>query len=238
MPSLKVWNGTAWETVSAGVDPVHVSSTAPTDTNKVWADTSDSTSTHVAKTLVDAKGDLLVATADNTVDRLAVGTDGRVLAADSTAAGGVAWRGHKTARIYNNAGGSLTHNVLTRVGLTALDFDTEGTMADTTNSCIHVRQDGVYRLNGGIRIVDTANNCQISVYLIKNLNTADIIGLTAGTAIGSTAYYPWAKQVTSLANLVSGDRVDLYVLVYDASAVNRTFEGAKAYTFLEMERIS
>jgi hypothetical protein len=45
----------------------------------------------VAKTIVDAKGDLIAATAADTVARLAVGTNGQVLTADSTAATGLAW---------------------------------------------------------------------------------------------------------------------------------------------------
>jgi hypothetical protein len=45
----------------------------------------------IAASLVDAKGDLLVATADNTVGRLAVGTDGQVLTADAASSGGVKW---------------------------------------------------------------------------------------------------------------------------------------------------
>jgi hypothetical protein len=40
---------------------------------------------------VDAKGDLLAGTADNTVARLAVGSDGQRLVADSTATPGVKW---------------------------------------------------------------------------------------------------------------------------------------------------
>jgi len=45
----------------------------------------------IAKTIVDAKGDLIGATAADTPARLAVGTNGQVLTADSTAATGLAW---------------------------------------------------------------------------------------------------------------------------------------------------
>ena len=45
----------------------------------------------IAKTIVDAKGDLIAATAADTVSRLAVGTNGQVLTADSTAATGIKW---------------------------------------------------------------------------------------------------------------------------------------------------
>jgi hypothetical protein len=43
-------------------------------------------------TLIDAKGDLIVGTADNTAARKAVGADGTILFADSTAGGGITWR--------------------------------------------------------------------------------------------------------------------------------------------------
>lgn len=47
--------------------------------------------TMVPKSIVDAKGDLIAATAADTPARLAVGTNGQVLTADSTAATGLAW---------------------------------------------------------------------------------------------------------------------------------------------------
>ena len=45
----------------------------------------------IAPTIVDAKGDLIAGTAADTVSRLAVGTNGQVLTADSTAATGMKW---------------------------------------------------------------------------------------------------------------------------------------------------
>jgi hypothetical protein len=45
----------------------------------------------IAKTIVDAKGDIIAATADNTVARLAVGANDTVLTADSTTATGLKW---------------------------------------------------------------------------------------------------------------------------------------------------
>lgn len=45
----------------------------------------------IAKTIVDAKGDIIAATAADTVARLAVGTDGQVLKANSATATGLEW---------------------------------------------------------------------------------------------------------------------------------------------------
>lgn len=57
----------------------------------------------IAPTLLDAKGDLIVASADNTPARLAVGSNGQVLTADSSQATGVKWAA---------TGGSLTWTAL------------------------------------------------------------------------------------------------------------------------------
>jgi hypothetical protein len=50
----------------------------------------------IQPTIVDAKGDLIVATAADQVNRLAVGSNDQILVADSTATSGVAWKSYGT----------------------------------------------------------------------------------------------------------------------------------------------
>jgi hypothetical protein len=58
--------------------------------------------TDIPQSIVDAKGDLIVGTAADTVGRLAVGTNGYFLSADSSAGTGLAWAAVDTSAIDNN----------------------------------------------------------------------------------------------------------------------------------------
>lgn len=81
----------------------------------------------IAKTVVDAKGDLIAATAADTVDRLAVGANDTVLTADSSTATGLKWAAPGGAganwTAVNAGGTSLTGGVstVTISGITGAD---------------------------------------------------------------------------------------------------------------------
>jgi len=66
-----------------------LSKASNTDMDFTWVAQDDSNA--IQNAIVDAKGDLIAATAADTPARLAVGTNGQVLTADSTAATGLAW---------------------------------------------------------------------------------------------------------------------------------------------------
>lgn len=72
----------------------------------------------IAKATVDAKGDLIAGTADNTVARLAVGANGTTLVADSATATGLKWAAP--------AGGGKVLQVVTA------SYSTETTVTSTT----------------------------------------------------------------------------------------------------------
>jgi hypothetical protein len=66
-----------------------LSKTSGTDMAFTWVAQDDSNA--IQNAIVDAKGDLIAATANDTPARLAVGTNGQVLTADSTASTGIKW---------------------------------------------------------------------------------------------------------------------------------------------------
>jgi hypothetical protein len=100
-------------------------------TGAAWVSLDDPNA--IQNTIVDAKGDLIAATAADTPARLAVGTNGQVLTADSTEGTGLKWAAASTGKLiqvvqstYATAVTNST-STLTNTGLTATITPTSAT---------------------------------------------------------------------------------------------------------------
>lgn len=80
---------TSFVDLKGGTTGQVLSKNSNTDLDFTWVTQNDSDA--IQNTIVDAKGDLISATAADTPARLAVGADGTVLTADSTTATGLKW---------------------------------------------------------------------------------------------------------------------------------------------------
>jgi hypothetical protein len=78
----------------------------------------------LTKKIADAKGDLLVGTADNAISRVAVGTNGHVLTADSAETSGVKWAAPAAVGVFDTQ--------ITFEGATADAYETTLTVVDPT----------------------------------------------------------------------------------------------------------
>jgi hypothetical protein len=116
-----------------------------------WA--TQSASNPISANIVDAKGDIIAATAADTVSRLAVGTNGQVLTADSTAATGVKWA---------TAGGGDFVKITSNTFSAATTF--------TVNDCFSATYD-YYKI-----LMTTAGSASLSVNMRLRVSGTDASG--------------------------------------------------------------
>jgi microcystin-dependent protein len=113
----------------------------------------------------DTKGQILVATGNNTATRLSVGSNGTVLTADSTQAAGVKWgSGTPTGSVFYMANSSA-------------DTDTGGSI--TISAIAYHAPEGYLICNGGT-ILETGTFQGVSASLLQNLR--NFLGGTYGAA--------------------------------------------------------
>jgi hypothetical protein len=134
-----------------------------------WVAQDDSNA--IQNSIVDAKGDLIAATANDTPARLAVGTNGQVLSADSTAATGLAWA----------TGGGLTKiATATLSGATSISF----TSIPTTYKRLQIIFSNIYQSSQdvywGMRL---NNNSTAGAYIFRGA----WVGSTSGGTNGGTS---------------------------------------------------
>jgi hypothetical protein len=166
-----------------------LSKASNTDMDFTWVAQDDSNA--IQNAIVDAKGDLIAATAADTPARIAVGTNGQVLTADSTAATGLKWA-------TPSAGGTFPK--LTYVSPTANFTTTSTTYVDATGytitftpvsatNVIEVKFNAGYATSGNTRsfriLLDGVDKGSIDL-LIGEINPTMILHLTNVSATSHT----------------------------------------------------
>jgi hypothetical protein len=124
----------------------------------------------IPKTIVDAKGDLIAATASDTVSRLAVGANDTVLMADSTAATGLKWGSVSGGGMTVLASGTLSGTSVTLSSIAqtynTLILKVISAQAVTTAGVLLVRTNNVSTAdhqNGFLSINTTSNQTASSL---------------------------------------------------------------------------
>lgn len=150
---------TSMADLKGGTSGQVLSKNSNADMDFVWVTSDDANA--IQNTIVDAKGDLIGATAADTPARLAVGTNGQVLTADSTAATGLAWA---TPTVYMT-------NPLTTTG------DTIYSSSGTTPARLGIGSSGqVLTVSGGVPTWATpaaGGNVGCSIYKSGNVTISD-----------------------------------------------------------------
>jgi len=187
--------------------------------------------TAIQPTILDAKGDLIVATAADTPARLAVGANDTVLTADSSTATGLKWAAPASGSTFagvscyntpNNQ--SLSNNTYTVITWDSEDFDTDGyhsTSSNTSRITIPTGKGGKYLFNGGIYFDNAQSTGFRELALYKN--GTKFRAFFAATPGGGTTAYP-NPQVNIVVTAVAGDYFQLYARQNSGTNVTQYFD--------------
>lgn len=181
--------------------------------------------TGIPATIFDAKGDIIAATAADTASRLAVGTNGQVLTADSAEATGLKWATPSSGAasyVGNNNNGTtqtISNNTQTAIAWTVEVFDTNGFHDNATNNTritIPTGKTGYYLINARHEW-DGNTSGERGLWVKKNGTT------TVATADfhNAASTGPFMK-VTGVQYLSAGDYIEM--ICYQTSGANRTID--------------
>ena len=188
-----------------------------------WVGFDDSNA--IQNTIVDAKGDLITATAADTPSRLAVGANDTVLTADSTTATGLKWATPAAttptfvgASIYASSQ-TITRGTYAKIAYANEDYDTDAFHSTSTNNTrmtIPSGKNGKYLLNAIIQMPASTDTETIVLYkngglfnqdgvlegalqTNRNLSNADASGVSGSIVLDAVAtdYFEIACYVTA-----------------------------------------
>jgi|LakMenE18May11ns_1017448.scaffolds.fasta_scaffold9856849_2 hypothetical protein len=194
--------------------------------------------TMVAKTIVDAKGDIIAATAADTVSRLAVGANNTVLTADSSTATGLKWAASSSGALtliartsFSNVATQAFDSVFTSTYKNYLVvFDAVSAATSSDKLQLQFRYSGNTTQATGLYsniIWARANSATVTNEFVTN-STAANIGYTTGSS-GSGFMYVSQVGNTSQNAIANGQYFEgsgVYGGSFNAvSSVGRTYDG-------------
>lgn len=202
---------TALVDLKGGTSGQVLAKASATDLDFSWVAQDDSNA--IQNAIVDAKGDLIAATANDTPARLAVGTNGQVLTADSTAATGLAWATAASGGMTSIASGSLSGSALTLSSISGSYKDLRLVLRDYSASA-----------NGDF--LPRANS--VILYTNIRISTTDTAGSSTVQASGLTNDYLFVGDNS----YASGDNNNSFMIdIYDYANTtsNKLFRSLNKY---------
>jgi len=195
--------------------------------------------TMVAKTVVDAKGDLIAASANDTPARLAVGANGTVLTADSAEATGLKWATVSVTPTFVGVNATRTNTSTTVVANTAYqvpfpaeEFDTNAFHDNSINNSrltIPTGYAGKYIISGWMSNPAGSPGSYQLMRLYKNGSQYTTGGVREGeyTRINTGANAPFGFSQTITASV--GDYFEIYYQQNNGETVNMWFNFQLTY---------
>jgi hypothetical protein len=187
-----------------------LSKASNTDLDFSWV----SDATGIPATIFDAKGDLIAATAADTASRLAVGTNGHVLTADSATSTGLKWAAVPTSYPASDQATVATSQTTTSSSYT--DLATSGpavTVTTGTKALVIVTSD---LFNSG------AGNRALMGYAVSGATTTSASDTTALLNLSGTANETMRCSAASIATLTAGSNT--FTAKYRVNTGTGTFE--------------
>jgi hypothetical protein len=212
---------TSFVDLKGGTTGQILSKASNTDLDYTWVTTDDANA--IQNAIVDAKGDLIAATAADTPARLAVGTNGQTLVADSTAATGIKWA---VASPFIGCYLTKTANqTVSNATMTALTFNTElldsntfhDNSTNTSRITIPTGYAGKYLVFGQATFAGSATGIRL-IKIIKN-GSGDGPDIESGAMAANQT--PLTQQF--IVDLAVGDYLEMNV--YQTSGGNLDVQG-------------
>jgi hypothetical protein len=188
-----------------------LSKTSGTDMDFTWVTTDDANA--IQNSIVNAKGDLIGASANDTPAILSVGANGETLVADSSTATGLKYVPSFGSTISIQRGTSnqtITANAWTKIQLNDESLDTDGSYDPTTNFRFTPKVAGYYQFNTMIFTQGNVATSTLGIYkngsfvaavsLLTNAGPAGIPTIIA--ANGTTDYFEWYLYSTTNSTVI------------------------------------